>query len=52
MTRQMNNQNNITERELATEEYQGLAPSCNEIKGQVHIDFGYPIIEEYPYGAK
>lgn len=42
----------VVEREWASTEYQGLAPVLNEIKGQAHIDLGYPIIEEYPYAAK
>lgn len=48
----MDNQIHVAEREWASEEYQNLVPSSNEIKGQVHIDLGYPVIEEYPYGAK
>ena len=48
----MDNQIQITEREWASYEYDGLAPTNNEIKGQTHIDLGYPIIEEFPYAYK
>ncbi|MBL4735624.1 MAG: hypothetical protein JKY18_09870 [Flavobacteriales bacterium] len=48
----MDNQIQITEREWASDEYDGLAPTSNEIKGQEHIDLGYPTIEEFPYGYK
>ncbi|MBL4753150.1 MAG: hypothetical protein JKY52_06090 [Flavobacteriales bacterium] len=48
----MDNPIPITEREWASDDYDGLAPTAKEIKGQTHIDLGYPIIEKFPYGYK
>jgi hypothetical protein len=48
----MDNQLQISEREWASDEYDGLAPISNAIKGQVHIDQGYPIVAPFPYGFK
>jgi hypothetical protein len=48
----MDNQEQISEREWASEEYDGLAPTANEIKGHVHIDLEYPIVTASPYGYK
>ena len=48
----MDKNKQVQERDWASEEYLGLAPTTDEIKGQEHIDLGYPVIEEYPYGAK
>ena len=48
----MDNQIQVTEREWASYEYDGLAPTSGEIKGSVHIDLGYPTVDAFPYGYK
>jgi len=48
----MKNKVHITEREWASDEYDGLAPTSDEIKAEVHIDLGYPVISAFPYGYK